>query len=77
MSVIEISNAAFILRSWTFFLYALFFVTRKHPVKDETDIIDNHNGQLGYKMVVENIDANGMVNFHIEQIHDVPQIYAK
>ena len=57
--------------------YMLFCMTRKHPVKDETDIIDNHNGQLGYKMVVENIDANGMVNFHIKQIHNVPEIYAK
>ena len=45
--------------------------------KDKTDVIDNHDGELGYKMIVENIDANGMVNFHIKQMHDVPDIFAK
>ena len=45
--------------------------------KDDTEIIHNHDGKLGYKLVVENVDTAGMVNFHIKPLHDVPNIFAK
>ena len=46
-------------------------------VEDDTEIIHNHDGKLGYKLVVENVDTAGMVNFHIKPLHDVPNIFAK